>query len=567
MKKYIYAFLLCLLIPLNAQSNTRYAVTLISLIPENIKKDRELLQEDRRSSHNIIMKHLKPYCRFFDEDVYRRRIDDMYRQNPDLDPTDVQNKLAALSLPTKLIVLIEVEVKSLQDFPFEHVYRHQAEINIKVVDKSGWSEIYAQTKGKTPKLILDPPLQGSSVNDWRINRRSRDRAIEEAIKLLIPNLITQLTANKDIINGFDFLAIRLFGKKKTAMWRILDEINISSVNNTKIQDLKHTTDQGIAAKIICENGISAFIQELSTKFSKDPFLHDMQYDTDGIVVKVYPKEAEPDLVKNKEKFEGLLVITPDIEKINEKKSTNAKEHEENQKNLKQTLWENMQGKFRIFDAGDLWKNLKNESIRTQSFATVNPTDYVAKKNNMATHTLFYWSETFFKKEKQQKYCFAKLGIRLVRMVTMETIVYHELTSEEEFKRGVMVTRDETHARREAINLLGKRVISKVILLLLKEENFSIFYPRINIVANNFSNDDIDKLKNILTQYQQENKIKIENLHSGDSFLKCEIVQEKESQTLLRQSLIEYAEVDELMIKVQSERGKLYLTPMQQKDDE
>ena len=151
MKKY-----LCLIIGMTTFLCTqpRYAVTLISLMPQGTEEiDHRVLQQDRRSAYNIVMKYLKPHCRFFDEDLYRKRIDDMYRKNPDLDPTDLQNQLAALSLPTKLIVVIKTRVNTIQDAPFERVYRHQAETTIKVVDKSGWSEIYAQVKGKTPKWI------------------------------------------------------------------------------------------------------------------------------------------------------------------------------------------------------------------------------------------------------------------------------------------------------------------------------------------------------------------------------------------------------------------------------
>ncbi|WP_372370540.1 hypothetical protein [Candidatus Uabimicrobium sp. HlEnr_7] len=538
----------------------RYAVTLISLMPKSqTKSDYEILQQDRRSAYSIVMKHLKPHCRFFDEDLYRKRIDDMYRKNPDLDPTDLQNKLAALSLPTKLIVVIKTEVSTIQDAPFERVYRHQAETTIKVVDQSGWSEIYAQVKGKTSKLILVPPLDGKTPQHWQTNRSSRHRAIEESVSPLIPELVNQLDVNKEILNAFDFLAVRLFAEKKNAMWQLLDALD--ATENIKVRDKRYTTDQGIASKIICENGITAFVSELQKRFLQYPALENMVCDFDGLNVKVYPKEVDESPLTPQQKFTGTVVLASDIKHIKEKKLTQLLNYETNQQILKDAVWEQMQSNYRMFDASDLWKKLKDESMRMQVFAASNPTDYIAKKNHLATHTMYYWATTEFKVQ-QQKYCFAKIGIRIVRMVTAETVAYYQLNSADEFQRGVMVTRDEEHARRKAITALAKRAVHKVTTLLAQEKNFAVYQPRIAIAADNFSNEQIEKLKSIFTDIEQEGFIEIaNNFASGEAFLRCEITpKETTTQPRLRQILLEYAEDAGILIKMQTEIGKIYITP-------
>lgn len=541
----------------------RYAVTLISLMPQG-KDDYEVLQQDRRSAYNIVMEHLKPHCRFFDEDLYRKRIDDMYRKNPDLDPTDLQNKLAALSLPTKLIVVVSTTVSTIRDAPFERVYRHQAETTIKVVDKSGWSEIYAQVKGKTPKLILEPPLNGKTAVHWQLNRLSRHRAIEESVAPLIPELLQQLDINREILNAFDFLAVRLFADKKNAMWQLLDALDAQQ-NGIKIRDKRYTTDQGIAAKITCENGITAFVSTLQKQFLTYPQLEDMVCDFDGLNVKTYPKEIDISPVKAQEKFNGTVVLTADQKYSDKHKLTQSDSGKQNQQILKDALWQDMQTNYRLFDAEELWKKLKDESMRMQVFAATNPTDYIAKKNHLATHTVYYWAVTEFKTE-QQKYCFAKLGMRIVRMVTAETVAYYQLDSATEFKRGVMVTRDEEHARREAITQLAKRAVHKVSTLLASEKNFSVYQPRIAIVADNFSREQINKLKTILQEAAQDGFIEIANdFTSGEAFLNCEVSPTPTTtQPRLRQILQEYAEADELPLKIQTQVGKFLITPQENK---
>ncbi|BBM82421.1 hypothetical protein [Candidatus Uabimicrobium amorphum] len=556
MRKYMFVAF-CLVTVIYAQP--RYAVTLISLMPEG-EVDYEILQQDRRSAYNVVMKYLKPHCRFFDEDLYRKRIDDMYRKNPDLDPTDLQNKLAALSLPTKLIVVVSSKVSTIRDAPFERVYRHQAETTIKVVDKSGWSEIYAQVKGKTPKLILEPPLNGKTAVHWQLNRISRHRAIEESIGPLIPDLLEQLDINKEILNAFDFLAVRLFGDKKNAMWQLLDALDTTE-NGIKIRDKRYTTDQGIAAKITCKNGITAFVSVLQKKFSAYPPLENMVCDFDGLSVKTYPKEVDTSPIKANEKFTGTVVLTIDRKHIVKHKLQQNDDGKQNQYILKDALWQDMQTNYRLFDAAELWKKLKDESQRMQVFAATNPTDYIAKKNHLATHTVYYWATTEFKTQ-QQKYCFAKLGIRIVRMVTAETVAYYQLDSATEFKRGVMVTRDEEHARREAITQLAKRAVYKVSQLLAKEKNFSVYQPRIAIVADNLSQQQLQKLKTILQEVQEDGFLEMaNNFTSGEAFLNCEVSPAKATtQPRLRQILQEYAEADGLLLKIQTQVGKFLITP-------
>lgn len=379
----------------------------------------------------------------------------------------------------------------------------------------------------------------------------------------------QLKAAQNLVNAFDFLAIRLFGDKKNALWQVLSDINRFSIHDTKITDIKDTTDEGIAAKVHCKEGIHIFIEELSSRLNSHNKLKDMLCDTNGYMVKIYPMENEPNLLNSNQKFAGRLVISPDITKIKEFKLNQSASHDYEYQALRSCLWENMQENFRVFDAEDLWKNLKNESLRLQAFAGTNPTDFIAKKNNAATHTLYYWTKTKMVEDQgsMQKYCFAEIGVRIVRMVTAETVAFYHLTSEEEFRRGVMVTRDENTARRTAINELAKRAITKIITRLQLEKNFEVFQPRVSIVADNFETQDIEKLKNVILEIKREGKINLaEEIQSGESFARVEVTfpeSNKLSQSAFRQILSEYAEAEGLMIFIQSDIGKLYITPQQE----
>lgn len=562
MQKMVLFFLLCAMSLSLVAEEPRYAVTLISVVPQNTTTtDSWLQQQDRRVAYAISMRYLKKYCRFFDEELHSSRVDEMYRQNPDLDPTDIQNKLAALTLPSKLVIVVSTTVHTLKDPPFEKIHRHQAHINMKVVDKNGWSEIYAQVSGKTPSLILLPPLQGNNTpHSWRVNRRSRDKAIDETIRLLVPQLIEQLTANRNLVNSFDFLAVRLSAEHKKGIWRILHEMS----NEVQIRDIKDTTDRGVAAKVNYAPGIYPFMRLLMTRLQQDPLLKNMLCDIDGNTVKVYEEKRFVSL-DAQQKFTGTVVLSPDVVKIKEYKLQKDAYHEEHQQIIHQQLLENMQKNFRVFDAQDLWKNLQRESLRLQTYAATHPTDFIAKKNNAATHTLYYWAKSKMVKHDNRKYCFAEIEVRLVRMVTAETVAFYHLTSEDEFQRGVMVTRDDSSARRTAISELVARAVQKITMRLAVEKNFAVFQPQIAVVADNFTAQEVEKLKNVLMDIKNEGKIVISQaMQSGESFVRANVSFPQTTTTLsqpaFRQILVEYCEAEGLMIFVQSEIGKLFVTP-------
>ncbi|BBM83953.1 hypothetical protein [Candidatus Uabimicrobium amorphum] len=563
----LYSSLWCILCWTIAAEEPRYAATLVSVVPQNTTTtDSWLQQQDRRVAYAVAMRYLKKYCRFFDEELHSSRVDEMYRQNPDLDPTDIQNKLAALTLPSKLVIVVSTTVHTLKDPPFAKIHRHQAHINMKVVDKNGWSEIYAQASGKTPSLVLLPPIQGNNTaHSWRVNRRSRDKAIEDAVRLVVPQLIEQLTTKRNLINAFDFLAVRLSPQHKQGIWRVLNEIK----GQAQVRDIKDTTDRGVAAKINYPQGIYPFMQLLMERLRQDPVLQGMLCDIDGNTVKVYP-QRQVVVLDAQQKFTGTVALSPDVVKIKEYQLQKDTHHELHQQVLHQQLLESMQVNFQIFDAKDLWKNLQRESLRLQTYAAAHPTDFIAKKNNTATHTLYYWAKSNMVTHGDRKYCFAEIEARLVRMVTAETVAFYHLTSQDEFQRGVMVTRDDDSARRKAIEELAQRAVHKIIARLVVEKNFTVFQPRIAVVADNFSPQQVEKLKNILLDIAREGKIAIaQAMQSGESFVRANISfpqqQDKLSQPAFRQILVEYCEAEGLMIFVQSEIGKLYVTPQMESE--
>ena len=392
-----------------------------------------------------------------------------------------------------------------------------------------------------------------------MNRSSRQRAIEESISPIIPELIDQLDSNEDVLNAFDFLAVRLFAEKKNAMWQLLDSLSMVDTNIV-IRDKRYTTDQGIAAKVNCKKGGTAVVRILQQKFSESALLQDMICDFDGLNIKVYPKEQDKPVLNEQQKFTGSVVLTPDVTMITEKSLQSSPDFENNQTIMKDMLWQSMQPNYRLFDASDLWKNLQNESKVMQVFAASHPTDYIAKKNHLATHTVYYWATTEFKTQQQQ-YCFAKLGIRVIRMVTAETVAYYQLDSATEFKRGIMVTRDHQHARQEAIRLLVKRGINKITTLLAQEDNFNVYQPRIAIAAEGLSTEEINKLKDIFVELEEDGIIDIANdFFSGETFLRFEVSPSKDTtQTRLRQIVLEYAEADQFLIKIQTQVGKFLIS--------
>lgn len=551
--------LLCVCIALlpgmaSGQEKNLYSALLIAAKPLSGDVEEGL---DLKQAEQSMSEHLRNHCLFYDQEQLNKLMEDLYRQNPNMDPTNLENKARELKVPARLMVLIDsvtMKAEKDADFPNDVVW-HTATVKVRVVDNGKRARKYAEITEPSPR----PAFMPTGMRD------SRNRAIDMAVQELVRKLVAELEAKKSLVKEFDFRAMRLTPAQTEAMYRVLARFS------GQVKDLEKASDEGISASIDYPQGIAAFKDKLEEAMQLQD-LQNMVCDPNWQGVWVYPRGAKIDDTVDAAKFEGRVVLARDEKRLAE---AQVEANDDNNFNLRfahDKLQEQLQRSCKIYDATALLEKFRQDNLALNVTAIEDPSEYLRQKFNLSTHIVYYWVRLRSKKDTSYTYYFADLGIRMVRNNDGRELGKFTLTTENDIQGGVGEANnqgDET-ARKRAIEKLARLAFTRL-LNQLRQDNPADFRRQVatvNIKAS-LTPADIGKLSGILEELQNKDRvICVEEAESGRGYLNYQVSfpkftsREKTKtldQTTLYQKILNLCQEAEMQVRIQENPGQILIT--------
>jgi hypothetical protein len=540
----------------NGQEKNLYSALLIAAKPAS--GDAEDIA-DLKQAEQSVSEYLKNNCIFYDQEQLAKMLDNLYKQNPNMDPTNLENKARELKVPARLMILVDaVTMKIEKDADFQNdVSWHTATVKVRVVDNGKRARMYADTTEPSPRPAFMPTS----------GRDSRNRAIDMAVQELVRKLLSQLENKKSLVKEFDFRAMRLSQKQSAAMYRVLGQFG------GKVKDLEKASDEGMTASIDYAEGIASFKDRLEDAMQKQGDLQEMVCDPNWQGVWVYPRGAKIDDTVEAVKFDGRVVLARDEKYLAEAKLAADDDNNFNLRFLHDKLQEQLQRSCKIYDATALLEKFRQDNIALNITAIEDPSEYLNQKFNLSTHIVYYWVRMRAKKDASYTYYFADIGIRMVRNNDGRELGKFTVVTENDLQGGVGEANnqgDET-ARKRAMDKLARLAVSRLLNQLRSDNPVDFRRPAatVNIKAN-LTAGDIAKLSGVIEEMQnRERVICVEEAESGRGYLNYQITfpkfdtkREKQKtldQATFRQRLNDFCQEAGMPVRIQENANQILIT--------